>query len=344
MNKISPLVIIFYCDTDIVHTSYVAAGLKALEIDGIIKLKYKIGTGKAKGRNGLLFSQCIEIPKENRIIVFDMHDESDYFFPDFIENKDIEYYKTNYLVKQANNLPQKINPFVPYFPINYDKIHWKQILGFFLIVYGKKKAQNMPFFKNLIQSLRQTISRLKRLNERGNIADYFISEHSKKGILYTPGCWPEKDDFQFRVNVERYALIKLLKYNFPTIFKGGFPANKTAISKYHDALYSKQESHQHYIKNIQSAKVNIYTSGLNNCISWRLGELISTGSFIVGPKLPYKFLDNLILNNYMVVETNEPDEYVKKCIELINRNKNSSIEHAKLLNPKSVLKKIIFNP
>ena len=46
----------------------------------------------------------------------------------------------------------------------------------------------------------------------------------------------------------------------------------------------------------------------------------------------------------MVVETNEPDEYVKKCIELINRNKNSSIEHAKLLNPKSVLKKIIFNP
>lgn len=343
MNNRKPLIVNFYCDTDIVHTSYVAAGLKELEKEGIVKLKYKIGTGKAKGRNGLLFSQCISIPEQNKTIVFDMHDQSDYFFPDYFENENIEYYKANFDPKQISELKRDIKPFVPYFPIKYRSIHWKQILGYYLVIFGKNKSSKVPLLKNLKLSAYSTLSRIKRLKQRGNIGDYFNTKIEHNGILFTPGCWPEKDEYQIKANQERYQLIKALKARFPDAFKGGFPDNQTAKNKYTDAIAEKQNTHKDYISNINSAKINVYTSGLNNCVSWRLGELISTGSFIVGPKLPYEFHNKSLLDNYLTTEKDNITDYVTKCTNLLDDNKMPSKLSADLLNPRNILNQIIFS-
>jgi hypothetical protein len=326
-----------------VHTSYIAAGLKSLEKDGKIRLTYKIGSGKAKGRNGLLFSQQIKIPSLNRTIVFDMHDQSDYFFPDYYEDKTIEYYKSNFNINEVEKTNRIVHPFVPYFPIKYPIIHWKQIIGFFCVVFGKNKSLETPILKNYIQSIFTTLRRIQRLKQRCKIEDFFTDTNKQTRILFNPGCWPEKDEYQLKANLERYQLIKALKFNFQNVFKGGFPDNKTASEKYYEAIAEKQNSHKDYLKNIQNAKINIYTNGLNNCISWRLGELISTGSFIVGPKLPYQFYDKLLLNNYISVERSETTEYITKCSELLNEKHVPSNLSAKQLNPKNILNQIIFN-
>ena len=240
MPSEEPLKVLFYCDTDIVHTSYVIAGLKALQKEGKIALAYRIGTGKAKGRNGLLFSQYIKIPKQNRTLVFDMHDQSDYFFPDYIEDENVEYYKANFDIRNVEKLNRLVRPFVPYFPIKYRNIHWKQMLGYYLVVFGKNKTLGLSLLKNCIQSTFATLSRIRRLKQRGRIDEYFCNTNKQFGILFTPGCWPEKDEFQLKANQERYELIKNLRAAFPHLFRGGFPHNTVAIAKYSDALAEKK--------------------------------------------------------------------------------------------------------
>jgi hypothetical protein len=341
--KTKPKIIIFYCDTDLIHTSFIAAGLKALEKDNLIKIKYKISSGCAKGRNGLLFSQFIEIPEEKRKIVFDLHDHDNYFFPDYFNNPEVEYYKANYNYEIITEYKRKINPFLPYFPIDYSSVHWKQVIGFFIVTYGKNKSRGLSFFKNVFLTIKSTIFRLRRLSKRGRIEDYFSNEYIPSGIAFTPGCCSENNEFEVKVNKDRYELLKLLQWVFKDNFIGGFLVNRISLQKFSDVLYVGQKTHLDYLNTIKKTKINIYTSGINDCISWRLGEVLATNNFVVGPQLKYQFLNDIVLCNYNEVDDNKPTKYIEKCNALINAGLNSSKLPGIALNPKNSLQKIIFS-
>jgi hypothetical protein len=93
------------------------------------------------------------------------------------------------------------------------------------------------------------------------------------------------DDLTHKINLMRARIIRLCRQELGQRFLGGFIDTPIARSNYPDAVLKGTISHREYIQTVKNAQINIYTQGLNNCISWKLMEYLAAGTAVVGERI-----------------------------------------------------------
>lgn len=310
-----------YVDTDLVHTSFFTAGLIECANRGQIRLAFAPGLWSLKPNpHRGLFTVLVKIKLEHneRFVCVDMHDSATYFSEQSLKLCR-RYYKVNYRKDIVDALPvgdsEKVKPFFPYFACRpvHDRNWLLRTAGSF---FETARKRGYRFSKQGIVTLYGiSVSRFKRYMQRLSVDEYWAQNAAeRRGVFFNPGCWNETSPAIRETNAFRAAIIRRLKTEIPEQFIGGFVPSKIAQEHYPDLVMSARLNHPQYIGQLHQAEICIYSNGLDRCISWKLGEYLAAGTFIVGETLANS-LAKPIGDGFIEFET--PDDCVDRILNLL---------------------------
>lgn len=295
-----------FIDTDLVQTSFVVTGLIELANAGQIDLSFEFNHDMFdfnyhRGVWTVMFQ--VDYPDSRKWICIDLQDQCQEFSLDSLEKCDV-YYKFNFNREQMEAVLtkwiNKIKPFTACFSCRppKDRDLLKRIGGCFVDRgkrYGMKRYY--PFSKEgLYRIYACSYGRWKNYKNRLQINDYEFTDdnHSKSfGIFFCAQCWDENNpafpkaerEIIVRLNQFRADVIRNLKRVFKDDFIGGFANTMQARKKYPDLITPEDFPHPKYMDQCKKLYIGIYTNGLSDCISWKLGDYLAAGMCVVGEKL-----------------------------------------------------------
>ena len=299
-----------YFNSTLAHFSQLITGLELLKEERKIELKYKLG----------LYSYPVHIFKieyNGHSVFFDMSDNSD-LDKNVLEESDF-YVKRMLLIKDFNT-HKKLIPF----GLNYQ-------------VYFKNPFLQFLFFRNR-KLLKYSLRYSKTASRALNIKDCVITNNLKNtvslpsldnNIVFSARLWnPINNNEQWKqqerhiINSQRMEIVENMRIAYGIHFKGGIQKDSFSLQQCPDLLLSNHEYHKkNYLKILKNSGIGIVNPGLEQSISWKMGEYVAHSLAIVTtPIKKYKLLgDFQEEKNYMVF--NNLDECLEKTEKLFSNDK-----------------------
>lgn len=290
-----------YCDTDLVHASYLFTGLLELEVAGEIELDCALRDGSVPGVRGP-FTAWLKVQAGDdrpRSVCWDNHDSSDYVCQASSDACDL-YLKTNFSSRTPRAMPEGrrsiVHPAGPHTPCRpRSERHLPlRVLGN-SFAHLRRRILNPGRETSLVDKVREVAFYARRV--RGYLKrqvwtryerpfEASTTEVGTPFVFFNPSCWPEASVDAREVNEFRRAVIVGLREALGKDFEGGFRASALASEKYPDALERRPYTHQEYLELLQRTPVALYTNGLSGCFSWRFVEEMAASKCLVAERIP----------------------------------------------------------
>jgi hypothetical protein len=311
--------ITIYTPQEYNHSSYVQTGLFELEKQGIldidIKLSLQYRKGKYRIENDSLIKTNEYSPKTSfyklldrltnteTMFACDLYDLDNHFSSYALENYDY-IFKRNYVKENIDHLPElyrnKVLRLGLTFGVHSD-VH-KGFLKFFLANYIGAVYWNLKWDKRILKrifnSLQKAHNHWRHIRTSRKIS-LFDSKtkpiSSTQTILFQTRCFNSSTDPDvLAIHEQRYDIIRLLKKEFPKLFKGGFVSSKMSELNYSDAITNITSDPVSYLNAVKESSIVIYTRGLKNSPAWKMAEYCSQGKIIIAERLTAELPDELI--------------------------------------------------
>ncbi len=330
-------VTVFFNST-LLHFSQLITGLQYLNEKNKIELKYQLELNRYPihifkiDYNGLsLFFDM----SDNSEIDWKIYEESDFYIKRMLNKTDFEQY----------------DKLVPY-GLNYQVYYKNNFLKYLFLKDRKLLKYSMRFSKSmsLVLNIKDCV--------RNNCLSGMESKPSMgRQILFRARLWdPDNNETDWKkrerviLNEERISINRLLKKSYNSHFKGGIQKDSFSESQCPDLLLSKKEYHKStYLKELRGSSIGIVNQGLENSISWKMGEYVAHGLAIITSsidkfELPGNFKEG---ENYLKYES------VEECLEMTELlfkddalrakiQKNNEIYYLNFLHPGAKMTQI-FN-
>lgn len=293
-------VTVFFNST-LLHFSQLLTGLQYLYDKNKIELKYQLALNSYPGHlfkvdyNGLnLFFDM----SDNSEIDWKIYEESDFYIKRMLNKSDY---------KQFDKL-------IPY-GLNYQVYYKNKFLKYLflkdrkLLKYSLRYSENISWVLNIKDCVRNNcLSGMESKSAKG------------RQILFRARLWnPDNNETDWKkteriiLNEERISINRLLKKDYKKHFKGGIQKDSFSESQCPDLLLLKKDYHKsNYLKELKASSIGIVNQGLENSISWKMGEYVAHGLAIITSsidkfELPGDFKEG---ENYLKYES------VEECREM----------------------------
>ncbi|HUI06882.1 MAG TPA: hypothetical protein VL486_07730 [Verrucomicrobiae bacterium] len=308
---------------DMIHASYVLAGLCELDRRGEIELQCDLHDGR-NFWDGLTIN--LELQSDagaGKMLCIDLRDRSDVANPAALERCDL-YFRKSYYAPDLANLPEelrrKVRPLGLIFPCRSAPMD-----GLALRVLARKfgEALQAAEGRRLIRFPREAV---------GMVRWYLSVPLSTKfqeppettvdrRIVFQTRVWREEEvipDSSTEVNELRAGVIRALRREFGARFQGGLIPTPYARQHYPDLVCTHRDARRRaYVAASKRSLIAVYTRGLYHCNAWKLGEYLAGSKCVVAEglrdELPKPLREG---TNYLGFGT--PSECVDQCRRLLD--------------------------
>jgi hypothetical protein len=336
--------ITIYTPQEYNHSSYIQTGLFELEKQGVLDVEIKLSLQHRKGKYCIENDSLIEtnqyspktsfyklidrVAKTEIMFACDLYDLDNHFSSYALEHCDY-IFKRNYVQEKINHLPELYRSKVLELGLTFG-VHsesHKGFLKFLLANFIGAVHWNLKWDKRILKRVLKSLqkaqnhwSHIKTSRKISLFDSVGGGVSSEKTILFQTRCFNSITDPDIlAIHEQRYDIIKLLKKEFPTLFKGGFVASKISELKYFDAITNIPSDPIRYLTTVKESSIVIYTRGLKNSPAWKMAEYCSQGKVIIAERLTAELPDDLIDGKH-VLFFEDYEELVGK-INLVLKNK-----------------------
>ncbi|CAM4097381.1 glycosyltransferase [Gillisia limnaea] len=293
-------VTVFFNST-LLHFSQLISGLQYLKGKKEVDLSYQLNLNQYPVHifridyNGLnLFFDM----SDNSEIDWKIYEESDFYIKRMLNKTDFEQYEK----------------LVPY-GLNYQVYYNNNFLKYLFLKDRKLLKYSLRFSKSM-----SLILNIKDCVKNNCLSKMESKPSMGRQILFRARLWnPDNNETDWKkkeriiLNEERISINRLLKRDYNRHFKGGIQKDSFSESQCPDLLLSKKEYHKStYLKELKASSIGIVNQGLENSISWKMGEYVAHGLAIITSsidefELPGDFEEG---ENYLKYES------VEECLEM----------------------------
>lgn len=272
--------VILYFNSTLGHFSQLITGLQYLKENKKIDLTYKLELNKYP-------IDLFKIQYNELLIFVDMSDNSD-FNHEIYEQCDF-YIKRMLLVSDFDKYPKLI----PY-GLNYQIYNNNNFAKFAFLKNRKLLKYSMRYSTTL-----STILNIKDCIVNNNLSNMNSLPMDSNKILFRARLWdPENNHIEWKkkereiLNNERISINRKMKILYGEGFAGGIQKDACSLKECPDLLLLDGEYHKrNYLKLLQSCSIGIVNQGLEDSITWKMGEYVSHSMAIISnPIEKYKLL------------------------------------------------------
>ena len=198
--------------------------------------------------------------------------------------------------------------------LNYQVYHKSSYLNFLFLHDRRLFNYSMRYSKSMSRILN-----IKDSVNNNSLKNMESQPSKNKQILFRSRLWDPgntkldwKKRERFQLNKERTEINRSLKRKFPENFKGGIQKDIFSETFCPDLLLPQKEYHKRsYIKVLKESSIGIVNQGLENSISWKMGEYVAHSmAIITSPLEQFVFLGEFKEDeNYLKYES------VEECVE-----------------------------
>ena len=364
--------ITIYTPQEYNHSSYIQTGLFELEKQGVldieINLSLKHRRGKYRIENNTLIETNEYSPKTSfyklldrltyteTMFACDLYDLDNHFSSYALENCGYVF-KRNYVQEKIDQLPERYRNKVLQLGLTFG-VHsesHKGLIKFLIANYIGAVCWNLKWDKRILKRVFNSLQKAHnhwrhiRTSRKISLFDSITkSISSEQTILFQTRCFnSDTDPDVLAIHEQRYDIIKLLKKEFPTLFKGGFIASKMSELNYTDAITNIPSDPVSYLNTVKKSSIVIYTRGLKNSPAWKMAEYCSQGKVIIAERLTAELPDDLKDGEH-VLFFEDYEDLVKK-IKLVLRSEklrdtlsfNAQEYYLNIIHPKKNMLRIL---
>lgn len=364
--------ITIYTPQEYNHSSYIQTGLFELEKQGVldieINLSLKHRRGKYRIENNTLIETNEYSPKTSfyklldrltyteTMFACDLYDLDNHFSSYALENCGYVF-KRNYVQEKIDQLPERYRNKVLQLGLTFG-VHsesHKGLIKFLIANYIGAVCWNLKWDKRILKRVFNSLQKAHnhwrhiRTSRKISLFDSITKPiSSTQTILFQTRCFnSDTDPDVLAIHEQRYDIIKLLKKEFPTLFKGGFIASKMSELNYTDAITNIPSDPVSYLNTVKKSSIVIYTRGLKNSPAWKMAEYCSQGKVIIAERLTAELPDDLKDGEH-VLFFEDYEDLVKK-IKLVledallrdTLSKNARAYYINTIHPKQNMRRIL---
>jgi hypothetical protein len=253
--------------------------------------------------------------RETRRIAIDVYDRSDVFAAAALRHCDV-YFKRSYFQPDLDALPAALREKVRPFGLNYaarTRTSTVLVLAHLLRRYLRGGCR--------VRDRREFQSVLRKYLASPDISDFeqLPDRPVEPVVLFQTRVWPPEElgtDSAREINERRAALVRLLKSEFGTAFRGGLVPDAYARKCYPDALAASPSRRSVYIADSRRALIGVYTRGLHHSLAFKLPEYLASAKCIVSDPLRNR-LPAPLSNGCHYLEFTRPEQCVENCVQLL---------------------------
>ena len=272
--------VILYFNSTLSHFSQLITGLEFLKEKKQIELTYKLCLGEYP-------VDLFRINYNGLTLIFDMSDNSK-FNHNAYEDCDF-YIKRMLLVTDF----EKYLKLIPY-GLNY-QIYNKNNFSKFLFL----KNRNLVKYSMRYSTVISKILDIKDCVRNNNLKNMESAPVENNQIIFRARLWnPENNEIEWKkrerevLNHERITINREFRKKYGECFKGGIQKDTYSIEQCPDLMLIDSDYHKrNYLQLLKNCTIGIVNQGLEDSISWKMGEYISHSmAIITKPIKKYKLL------------------------------------------------------
>jgi len=282
-----------FTDCDLVHTSFVSAGLIELANNGLIDLDFRLQKTAWRDYRGR-FTVLLRVSTEHhepRFACVDVHDSSSYFSHSSLE-RCVRYFKSNFDPRELRQLApefrERVQPLGLYFGCRSARDrdlptrHVGSVAS--LVAKSKYRLRSALKYDEAYRMFGISVRRLRRYRQLLKISEYESDPRSDRvepKIYFQTRLFPERNDEVRNMNRNRAELIRALRKEFGSRFIGGLSPSIESRELYPDCLSTLDSSLHSHIDRVRSSLICVYSNGLDNSFAWKLAEYMASAKCIV---------------------------------------------------------------
>lgn len=336
-------------------TGSIFAGLKALENQGIVKLK-KYNMSSDFATRDIYPHRCvIELIANGKILAYDISDGyQDFDFPQVFD-KQLDridfYFKSSYAPDFAQQLKnkEKFRNLAMSFGCTYPGSYFEKAkIRNALAENSYKEAAYITLKLSQIQA-ESDYRKLESRNSYGSYNllhwtrlweyDHLTTEHIMEAYpTLTPEQAKEKCEQQIEMlrqtNTERIQTVRILREAFGDRFVGGLSDNATSRKEAPDLITNdpRVSTRDGYLESLRQNYVHILSKGVHGCIGARYGETFANARALITDPLVYEPIGNPEENENFLVYTSPQEilgcaEKLLSNVELIHKMEENNCRY-----------------
>lgn len=208
------------------------------------------------------------------------------------------YFVTNKLMDDDSYKQHKVKPLYPHYPVN--------IVPLYLNVFG------LSLFHYL--KLKDLARQIYILLKRPFFKQYKKSTKKENFIFFSSNIWKKESE----TNQIRAEFIRFCKADDRIEFKGGFiPRSDGNNYGYNNELNSVKYSPKTFSKLSSKSKIALNNPAVCGAVSWRLGEYLNQGLFVLSFPFKIELPQNLMHGSeiYFIEQTTEFKYVLDKILD-----------------------------
>tara|TARA_R100000935_G_scaffold7556_1_gene15963 strand:- start:9081 stop:10115 length:1035 start_codon:yes stop_codon:yes gene_type:complete len=262
--------VILYFNSTLAHFSQLITGLEYLKEKKQIDLTYKLSLGEYP-------VDLFRISYNGLTLIFDMSDNSKFNYDAY---KVCDFYIKRMLLITDY---EKYSKLIPY-GLNY-QIYSKNNFTKFLFLKNRKLLKYSMRYSTVMSK----ILGIKDCVINNNLNNMESVPVDKNQIIFRARLWnPENNEIEWKkkerevLNHERITINRELKKKYGGGFKGGIQKDTYSIEQCPDLMLKESDYHKwNYLKLLKNCTIGIVNQGLEDSISWKMGEYISHSMAII---------------------------------------------------------------
>lgn len=310
---------------DIYNTSKIYTALSCLAQDGIIKLRYFMGSPVVNRKRLQEDSLTVNLQvteartRRTRQIAIDVYDRSDHCATDILDACDF-YFKRGWYKPDVQRLPENLRWKVLPFGLNYPaREPWSasQLLPRYALAAARRLLRNAEG-SDLKHWLKRTI---RAYLTAPHYRDYERSPDfpTEAVVLFQTRLWDPSDvvpDDPEEVNGVRVLLVRALRKEFGDRFRGGLVPTPYSQKHFPELVVRDHFRRSDYVAMSCSCRIGVYSRGLHHSNAFKLGEYLAASQCIVADT-PRQELSASLLPELNFLPFRTADECVQRCTELL---------------------------
>lgn len=305
------------------HMSLVHAGLVGLAESGDIELTYRCSkpvpdVGSPPWMSWLVLREYLT--GESRIIHLDLADRSDELSLPSLADCDV-YFKRSFYSPDLAALPEHLRKKMEPFGLNFacrSKASTRLVLSRIVPLMGFELCRSP---RKLLRWGRRDLDNVRAFLGTLPIEDYEQppSQPVDPVVMFQTRLWSPAEmetDVEEQINRPRVELVRRLKKEFGTKFRGGVVATAHATRYYSDAVTNLPTRRSDYIALSKRALIGVYTRGLHDSSAFKLSEYLAASKCVVAEGLRNESPSPVVADRHYLSFAS-PDECVHQCIRLL---------------------------
>lgn len=296
------------------------------------------------------------VAKTETMFACDLYDLDNHFSSYALDNCDYVF-KRNYIQEKIDQLQKRYRNKVLKLGITFG-VHsesHKGLIKFLITNYIGAIYWNLKWDKRILKRVFNSLQKAHnhwrhiRTSRKISLFDSITKPiSSTQTILFQTRCFnSDTDPDVLAIHEQRYDIIKLLKKEFPTLFKGGFVTSKMAELKYSDAITNIPSDPVSYLNAVKDSSIVIYTRGLKNSPAWKMAEYCSQGKIIIAERLTAELSEDLVDGKHLLFVDNYEELLYKINLVLEDAllrdtlSKNARAYYINTIHPKQNMRRIL---